>query len=81
MTRFFLKLKHWQFFILTVGLPFILDFVFVGTIIVKQEFPGVMMALIPILMLLVVGGLIGWMFSIGYRFGPLLPEEAKMKIV
>lgn len=39
------------------------------------------MALIPILMLLVVGGLIGWMFSIGYRFGPLLPEEAKMKTV
>jgi hypothetical protein len=72
-------MKHWQFFLLTVGLPFLFQGVFVGTIFTSQRFNPAMTIYFPIVMILFMGGLIGWMFSIGFKFNSLLPEGADMK--
>ena len=80
MTRLFLRMKHWQFFLLTVGLPFIFQIVFMGTLVATQNVSAAMTFYFPIMMILFTGGLIGWMFSIGFRFNALLPEGANMKI-
>ena len=79
MTKFFLKMKHWQFFSLTFGLPFLFQIVFMGAIIASQNYNMIMKIYFPIMMILFGGGLLGWLFSIGYKFNKLLPDEANMK--
>lgn len=80
MIHFFLRMKHWQFFILIIGLPILLQFVFMGAIFNSQNLNSTITIFFPITMILFMGGLIGWMFSIGYRFNSLLPKEFNMKI-
>ena len=79
MTRFFLKMKHWQFFILTIGLPIIWEFVFIDLIATSGKMNPMITPLFFVTTVLFMVMLIGWMYSIGVRFNRLLPEGVTMK--
>ena len=87
MINLFLKAKHWQLFILVVGIPLIFQFV-----VMQQMFSSIsaenepdmdsfmnIFKVMPYLMLLVMGTLYGWMWSVGLGIGERLPEELKMR--
>lgn len=88
MTNRFLKAKHWQLFLLTFGIPLIFQFVMMGTMMVNigkgnipdPSFMFNYMAFFPILMILFMGVLFGWFWSIAIGLQSKVPEGVKMKV-
>ena len=77
MTERFLKAKHWQIFLLICGLPLITEIVTMPLL-----FGGNSMASISIMMLIVLvclGGFLGWFWSIGTGLQHLIPENVRLK--
>ena len=79
MIRFFFKMKPWQLFTLTFGLPFFLQIVLMASMAVFRDF-GYLMVMFFLIMIFYMGSLLGWMYSVSYKFNSLLPEGAKMKL-
>lgn len=87
----FLRAKHWQLFLFTFGLPLILEIILVanlmGNIITHisqntDPTPGPFLAyfkILPVIILLSIGALFGWMFSIAIGLQKMLPDGVKMK--
>lgn len=77
MTQLFLKAKHWQIFMLLCGLPFITEIVTMPLL-----FGGNSMASISIMMLIILiclGGFLGWFWSIGTGLQQFIPENVRLK--
>ena len=68
---YFLKLKHWQLFLMLI-LPTLLCFMF------KVPFEPLVIAAIALFLMIV---LFGWMFSVGVWSNSKLPEERRSNIV
>ncbi len=80
ITGIFLRMKHWQFFILTVVLPFFLEFLFMWAMLTGMG-SGLVAPFVFFLMLVMCGGtIIGWMYSVGSRFNDLLPQGVRMSL-
>jgi hypothetical protein len=75
----FLKAKHWQIFMVTFGIPLILELILIPFIIVSNDFRS-MNILFPIITLFFVGGFFGWFWSIGTGLQYKVPEGVKMKV-
>jgi hypothetical protein len=76
MTDFFLRLKHWQLFSIIVLIPVTLQMItfkptLVYTFTVFDSF------IFLIVMLFYIGGLMGWLYSVGTRINDILPNELK----
>ncbi len=75
----FLKAKHWQIFMLTFGIPLVLELILIPFIIFSKNFK-IMYILFPIITLFFVGGFFGWFWSIGIGLQYKVPEGVKMKV-
>jgi hypothetical protein len=68
-----IKLKHWQLFLLTWGIPLIINiYSFFDTSVLFKAF--------PIILGLFIFGMLGWVWSIGTGLHKKLPEGIKLKL-
>ncbi|HAH38820.1 MAG TPA: hypothetical protein DEQ87_17840 [Algoriphagus sp.] len=88
MTEKFLKAKHWQLFLLTFGIPMMLQFLMVGTIFTNvgtgnnpdPTFIFNYMKFFPIMMIIFTGVFFGWFWSVAVGLQIKVPEDVKMKV-
>ena len=78
MTKF-LTLKHWQLFGLLLGLPMIFQFVFMGSILSRNN-PTIIFKVFPVMMILYMGLFMGWFYSLGTNLHKKLPETVTMNL-
>ncbi len=88
MINKFLNAKHWQLFTLMFGIPILLQIVAMISMFANIDSNGNpdqtgilnLMKVFPIIMLLYVGLLFGWFWSIGIGLQKFIPTDIKMKI-
>jgi hypothetical protein len=88
MTDRFLKAKHWQLFLLMVGIPMVLQFVLMGQLVVGfafQSHPDLVIMLgymkyFPILAILCISVLFGWFWSVAVGLQNKVPVNIRMKV-
>lgn len=88
MTEAFLKAKHWQLFFLSFGIPMFFQGIFMANFISNIESgnipdPSIIFNYMPyfsILMILFIGVLFGWFWSVAIGLQAKLPEGVKMKV-
>ena len=82
----FLRAKHWQLFILTFGLPFLIEIIFMLRMFVtiaSGRVNGLDMGaftLFPIIMLLCMGTMFGWFWSVAIGLQSKIPQNIKMNV-
>lgn len=79
MIEKFLKAKHWQIFMITFGLPIILEIIAMPFMIIGNN-PMVIMKIMPIMMIFFIGGFFGWFWAIAIGLQNKVPTEVKMKV-
>lgn len=70
---FLLRLKHWQLFLITWGIP-------IGINVLTFSKPALMVKLFPLMMLVFVVGIFGWIWAISTHLHKRLPSDAKLNI-
>lgn len=88
MTDRFLKAKHWQLFLLTFGIPLIFQFIMMASMISNfatqtNPDPTVMfnyMKLFPVIMILFMAVLFGWLWSVAIGLQKKVPGNVTMKV-
>jgi len=89
MIEKFLKAKHWQIFLLMVGIPVLIEIIILIILFMDLDFesanpkPKVMLSFLgifPIIMILYLSVYFGWLWSIGIGLQSKMPENVKMKI-
>lgn len=71
--RFLLRLKHWQLFLITWGIP-------IGINIYSFSRPALMVKLFPVMMLVFIIGIFGWIWAISTQLHKKLPMEVNLNI-
>ena len=79
MIKLFLRAKHWQLFILMVGLPFLFQIITIIYVIMTDN-PLFAFSTFPIFMLLYIGIFFGWFWSIGVGLHKFLPENHNLNL-
>ena len=79
MKEKFLKAKHWQIFLLTFAFPFFLQMVMIPVLFVTKT-PELMMIAMPVVVVIYLGGLMGWLWSVAIGLQEKLPSEVQMKV-
>lgn len=79
MIEKFLEAKHWQIFMVTFGLPFLIQIVLIPMTIMGND-PMIMMKIFPIIMILFIGGFFGWFWSISIGLQQVIPEEYRLNV-
>lgn len=74
-----LTLKHWQLFVLLVGLPLIFQMITIGSIITSQN-PTMLLFAFPIMMIFIVAVFFGWFYALGTNLHKKLPTTATMNL-
>ena len=88
MTDKFLKAKHWQLFLFTFGIPIVIQFIMMGLMISNlgketNTDPTMIFSYLnffPIMMLVFLGVLFGWFWSVAIGLQSKIPENVKMKV-
>jgi len=89
MIEKFLKAKHWQIFLLIVGIPVLIEIIMLIILFIDFDFesvnpkPKVMLSFLgifPIIMILYLSVYFGWLWSIAIGLQSKMPENVKMKI-
>jgi hypothetical protein len=75
-----LTLKHWQLFLLLVGIPMLFQFIFIGVVISRRD-PTAYIAFFPILMILVTVLFFSWFYALGTNLFKKLPDTVKMNLI
>ena len=82
----FLKAKHWQIFLATFGLPLIFDIILFASIFsvaakgnAPQHILGIF-AIFPVIMIVFVGVMFGWQWSVAIGLQKAIPKSLKMKV-
>jgi hypothetical protein len=70
---FLLKLKHWHLFLFTWGIPIAIN-------IYTTSRPTLMVKLFPVVLLLFIIGILGWIWAISTELHKKLPEEVKLDV-
>ncbi len=76
----FLKAKHWQIFMLTFGLPIILEIIAIPFMFNGNN-PMIIMKIMPIMMIFFVGGFFSWFWAIAINLQEKLPDDLKLKVI
>jgi hypothetical protein len=76
----FLRLKHWQLFLLLIGIPFIFQFVIMGSVIFSNN-SNIMLTAFPIMMFLIVAIFFGWFYALGTNLYKKLPIDTPMNLM
>src|SRR5690349_10717619 len=74
----FLRMRHWQLFILNTGIPLVLQFAFIVILFFSGDIS--VFYLFFITMVLSLGSYFGWMYSIGSGFQKRLPPTVHMNV-
>jgi len=74
-----LQAKHWQLFMLTIGVPIILEIILIPFIIIGNNHM-VILKIMPIMFIFFVGGLFGWFWAIAIHLQEKLPDDLKLKV-
>jgi len=77
MIEKFLKAKHWQIFIVTFGLPFLLQLILMPI----ESNPVGVMKYMPIIMIIFIAGFFGWLWSVAIGLQVKVPADIKMKVL
>ena len=88
MINLFLKAKHWQLFLITFGIPLVFQFLTMGFMMSNFALdsnpdPAMMfnyMKFFPIMMILFMGVLFGWFWSVAIGLQIKVPENVRMKV-
>jgi len=78
MTKF-LTFKHWQLFVLLMGIPMIFQIISIGSIVSSND-PTAEFKFFPIMMILYLGLFLGWFYSLGTNLHKKLPETVNMNL-
>lgn len=73
-----LKLKHWQLFLLLIGLPLVFQ-IFTMQAMMNNE-PAGMFISFPLMMILVVAIYFGWFYALGTNLHKKLPSSVSMNL-
>ena len=82
----FLRAKHWQLFLLTFGIPLLLDIAMMVNIfshISQNPDPVIMFnyfRFFPLIMVIFMGTLLGWQWSVAIGLQKYLPQGIQMKV-
>lgn len=83
MTAKFLKAKHWQLFTLIFGIPMLFQIIMISSMFFNINSEPMemlnMMKFFPLIMILYVGVLFGWFWSIAIGLQKKVPKNIKMK--
>jgi hypothetical protein len=71
--RFLLRLKHWQLFLITWGVPICIN-------VFTLSKPALMVKLFPVMMVVFIIGIFGWIWAISTQLHKKLPMEVKLNI-
>lgn len=71
--RFLLRLKHWQLFLITWGVPIAIN-------IFSFSRPILMVKLFPLMMIVFIIGIFGWIWAISTQLHKQLPMEVKLNL-
>ena len=71
--RFLLRLKHWQLFLITWGIPVAIN-------LYTFSRPALMVKLFPVMMLVFIIGIFGWIWAISTQLHKKLPRQVKLNI-
>lgn len=74
--NFFLRLRHWQLFLLMLLVPILCQIIFMG-IMISSESPRLLMLLFPIVMLWYIGTYFGWMYSVSKAMHEKVPFQLR----
>lgn len=77
--NFFLRLKHWQLFILLMIAPFIAQLVGM-TVLITSHDSAMMFAAFMLIMFLFAGIFFGWLYVLGVNLNMKLPGMVKMNL-
>lgn len=77
--RIFLTMKHWQLFVLFIGLPLFLEILMIVLVVATAD-TRILFYVFPVMMILCVGSLFGWLYSLGTSLYKRLPENAAMSL-
>ena len=88
MINKFLKAKHWQLFLLGFGIPMVFQFLFMFSVIAGMNDQGELdpdtffsfMSFLPIIIVLSMGILFGWFWSIAIGLQGKVPENVRMNV-
>lgn len=75
----FLKAKHWQIFMLTLGLPIILQII-ITTMMFANEDPSLMMKIMPIISIVFMVGFFGWFWSVAIGLQSRIPANINLNV-
>ena len=75
----FLKAKSWQIFMITIGLPIIIEIIAI-TLIVIWDNPTVILKIIPIMIIFILGGYFGWLLAVGINLQEELTADLKLSV-
>jgi hypothetical protein len=70
--NFFLRLKHWQLFLLLIGVPLVLQIIFVSVVVASND-PFAAMMFFPVIMIIVLCTFFGWLYSVGAAMHKKIP--------
>ena len=70
---FILRLKHWQLFLLTWGLPLLIN-------PIALYDPDLVKTIFPFMILLFTASIFGWIWTIGVKLNGLLPEGVHLNV-
>ena len=71
--RLLLRLKHWQLFLITWGIPILIN-------IYTFSRPALMVKLFPVMMIVFIIGIFGWIWAISTQLHKKLPMEVNLNI-
>ena len=74
-----LTLKHWQLFCLLVVLPFVLQLIFLGIVLISMDTKW-LFTLFPLVILLCMAVFFGWMYTLGTQLVKKLPPGVRMNV-
>ena len=74
-----LTLKHWQLFLVLIGLPLIAEFLMFALVLTTKD-PGSFFILFAVVMLLFTGLFFAWFYTLGTNLFKKLPETAGMSL-
>ncbi len=75
----FLKAKHWQIFLLTFGIPIILQMILMP-IMLESNNPEIAFKFVPIISLIFMVTFFGWFWAVAVGLQNKVPENVKMKV-
>ncbi len=75
----FLTLKHWQLFVLLLGLPIILEFITIDSFLSRKN-TSLLFSLFPVMMILFLGLFFCWFYALGTNLHKKLPPTVSMNL-